>query len=410
MGASMKSLLRLTSLLAVPLVWTFLAMWIVRILISLYERYFLNRISSREGIYEGPWWPSWLLAAALVLGCATAWRIARVVPIDAEARAQRSALSVWPGWPLAIVGIIAAVATLMLLGVAPGRLQVLVIQSLDNYTLTTVPLTLAAAAAATGGRGKGATALLAGPMTMLLAVGLLAELSIVRLAVAACVPAAVLAIGFAVLASITGREPLVRLAIGFASVVALALLLAPGLFTPTELLGVVSLLAIPIGLLVHSLIEGAFPWRVFVVGATEILAASTAFVFAALAAVLPRVYGVVPEPLAGLPAWGPEVIAVVAMLIGSFVLTPMLTFSVLAIVMFPMLGQANVRVGILLVLAGVAAMILRSIDWTPAAEGTAPLRLPRVIGLVAVTILAAVAALTQAFWPPIEDLLTMFLG
>ena len=406
----MKSLLRLTSLLAVPLVWTFVAMWIVRIHIALYERYFLNRISSWEGIYEGPWWPSWLLAAALVLGCATAWRIARVGPIDAEARAQRSTLSVWPGWPLAIVGIIAAVAALLLLGVAPGKFHVLAMQSLDDYSFTTVPLTLAAAAAATGGRGKGAAALLAAPMTMLLAAGLLAELSITRLAVAACVPAAALAIGFAVLASITGRELLTWLAIGFASVAALALLLAPGLFTPTELLGVVSLLAIPIGLLVHSLIEGAFPWRVFVVGATEILAASAALVLGALVAVLARVYGVVPEPLAGLPAWGPEAIVAVAMLIGSFVLTPMLAFSVLAIVLFPMLGQANVRVGILLVLAGVAAMILRSIDWTPAAEGTASLRLPRTTGLVAVTILAAVIVPTLAFWPAIENLFTMFLG
>jgi hypothetical protein len=402
----MKTFVRSISVVTVALVWIFVAGSIFRAVAPLFERLFLNRASSFDDAI-GPVL-GWVLVAALLLGCLTAWHVTQAEPFDAEARALRSVLSVWPGWPLAIVGIIIAAAALILKGLPASTIQISTRYVLDDYVFATVPLTLAAAAAATGGRSKGA--LLAAPMTLVLAVGLVAEISIVRTAAAACVPAALLAIGFAALASVTGRELLVWLAIGFAAVAVLGLALATGMFTPTELLGVVSLLAIPIGLLVYSLNEGAFAWRMFSIGATEILAAVSVLVFARLGSTLAAFYGILPGPPAAPVAAGLELAAGAAMLAASFVLTPMLAISLVGIVFFPMFGQANMRVGILFVLAGVAAMILRSIDWTHGIEAASLLRLSPSIGLVAVAMLLAVTALTLTFWPAIETQLRLFVG
>ncbi|NJO34437.1 MAG: hypothetical protein HC869_16230 [Rhodospirillales bacterium] len=236
----MSSLMRCISALAVMLVWVLVGASLVRVLVPLFQRLFSERAPSFE-LEEAMRQPlAWLLAFALLLGSALAWRIASAGPQDAECCAYRSTLSVWPGWPLSIVGFVLAAAVLLLSGIAPLRAFGLVLGALDSYTFAIIPLVLATCAAATGGHSSQAVAFLAAPTLLITSVGLVGETSITDSAVAVLVAWAILAAGFAVLAAITGRELLMWLAIGFASLAFLALPLATGLFTPSEAVALIA--------------------------------------------------------------------------------------------------------------------------------------------------------------------------
>jgi len=391
----MKSGARLVSALAVVLVWLFVATSIVRGLAPLFERMFTER-SSGVDQPSAPSLFAWLLGFALLIGCVTAWRVARAEPRDAGLRGLRSSLSVWPGWPLSIFGVLAAGAALSLSGWS-STVMYSALSLFDDYAFLTVPLTLAGAAAATGVRSTGAAAVLAAPMVLLLSVALAGEISIVRLTTAVFIPSIALTSGFMAIALVTGRELFVWLASGFAFAAVVALLLTTGLFTPTEVLGLVGGLALATGLLIHTLIDGAFPWRVFAIGATEILAAGAALVLATLVSILARVHGLVPESVTA--ATSLELIAVAAMLVAGYIATPTPAIALLGIVLLKMFDEGrSIRVGALLALAGVAAMVLRMIEWTPSKKVESSLLLSRAAGLIAVAMLLTVIVLTIVFW------------
>jgi hypothetical protein len=120
--------------------------------------------------------------------------------------------------------------------------------------------------------------------------------------------------------------------------------------------------------------------------------------------------GSAPAPFPALPSWGAEPIAAAVMLAAGFVLTPMLALTLLGTFFFQMLGGSAVWVGTVLMLAGVAAMTLRSIDWTPGNDAHSSLRLSPTLGLVAVAMVLGSIALTLALRPAIESLLVAFLG
>jgi hypothetical protein len=391
----MKSGARLVSALAVVLVWLFVATSIVHGLAPLFERIFTERSSGFDQP-SGPSLFAWLLGLALLIGCVTTWRVARAEPGDADLRGLRSNLSVWPGWPLSIFGVVAAGAALSLSGWS-SAVMYLALSLFDNYAFLTVPLTLAGAAAATGVRSAGAAAFLAAPMVLLLSVALAGEISIARLTAAAFIPSIALACGFMTIALITGRELFVWLASGFALAAVVALLLATGLFTPTEVLGLIGGLALATGLLIHTLIDGAFPWRMFAIGATEILAAGAALLLATLVSTLVRVHGLVPEPVTA--AISMELIAVAAMVVAGYIATPTPAVALLGIILLKVFDEGrSMRVGVLLALAGVTAMVLRTIEWTPSKKVESSLLLSRAAGLIAVAMLLTVIVLTIVFW------------
>lgn len=398
----MTSLARWLSALAVALVWIFVGASVVRVLVPVYERLFTQQSSGFElDTAMGP--PlAWLLACAMVLGCVIAWRIVRAGPLDAEARGQRSALSVWPGWPISIVGTILAAAALLPGGVPLSAAGHLILGTLGDYTSLGVPLILAAAAAAAGSRGSQATAFLAAPTLLIVSVGFVGEISIANAAMAALAAWAMLAAGFSVLALIWGRELFVWLAIGFTSLAVVALPLGTGLFTPVEMLALVAALAVGNGLLLHTLIDGAFPRRVFSAGAVEIMAVGTAMVFALLGFLLLRVYAVplaAPAFLSALPPAGIGALAVAAMLVASALVTPVLAITLVIPVFAPLI--AGPRIGLLLALAGIAGMCLRAVAWKPGAEPASALRLSPAEGLAAIALLLAVAAVTMLLWDTI---------
>src|SRR5215813_4703292 len=142
----MKSGARLVSALAVVLVWLFVVMSIVHGLAPLFGRIFTERSSGFDPP-SGPSLSTWLLGSALLIGCVTAWRIARAEPSDANLRGLLSSLSVWPGWPLSIFGVVAVGATLSLSGWSSAAMYS-ALSLFDNYVFLTIPLTLAGAAAA----------------------------------------------------------------------------------------------------------------------------------------------------------------------------------------------------------------------------------------------------------------------
>jgi hypothetical protein len=396
----MKSSARLVSALAVVLVWLFVAASIVRGLAPLFERMFTERSSDFDQP-SGPSLFAWLVGFALLIGCVTAWRVARAEPRDANLRGLRSSLSVWPGWLLSIFGVLAAGAALSLSGRSSAVMDS-ALSLFDNDVFLTVPLTLAGAAAATGVRSTGAAAFLAAPMVLLLSVALVGEISIVRLTAAAFIPSIALTSGFTAIALVTGRELFVWLASGFALAAAVALLLATGLFTPTEVLGLVGGWALTTGLLIHTLFDGAFPWRVFAIGATEILAVAAALVLAALVSILARVHGLVPQPVTA--ATSLELIAVAAVLVAGYLVTPTPAVALLGIVLLKIFDEdRSIRVGVLLGLAGVTAMVLRMIEWTPSKKAESSLLLSRAAGLIAVAMLLTVTVLTIVFWDNVSQ-------
>ena len=394
----MTSPLRWITALAAVLVWIYVGASAGRVLVPVYERMADSRAGNLDQAMGEPL--AWLLGCALLLGCAIAWRIVRAAPLDADARSYRSSLSVWPGWPLAIVGAVLAAALILPVGLTPGAILSLSVRSLDDYAFAVVPLALAAAAGATGGRGSQAAAFLAAPTVLLASIGLIGEASIVASAVSVLVAWIVLAAAFAVLALITGRSLLMWLAIGFAALAVIALPLATGLLTPAEVLAAICVLAVGIGLLLYTLVDGAFPWRLFTVGAVEVLAISAAWVLAGLVALLLRSYGapaLAQELAAIMPQAGTGAAIVGIMLVASILLTPIVAAAVVIPILAPILAGIPVS-SVLLTLAGLSAMCLRAVHWKSEPEAASEVRLSPAAGVTATAILLAVAALTIVSW------------
>lgn len=402
-GGLMTAITRWISALAVVLVWLFVGAKAGRELVSVYDRFVNVRPSSLNLEMGSPL--AWALAVALLLGCVIAWRIVRAGPLDEEARAQRSSLSVWPGWPICIAGIVLAGAALMAGGLPPDAVLHLSISSLDDYTFIAFPMILAAAAGATGGRGNEAAAFLAAPTLLLVSVALIGETSIARASALLVVWVALAAV-FAVLAAVTGRELLMWLAIGFVALTVMALPVATGFLTPVEALAAICVLAVGNGLLLYGLVGGAFPRRVFTVGAVEILAISTVWVFAALITLALRRYATleaVHELVMTLSPALAGAVAVASMLVASVLLTPVVA-AILVVHIFAPVFASLAPLGLLLTLTGIAAMCLRAIDGKSGAEATTRLRLSPTAGLAAAVALLAVAGLATLVWDSIASM------
>jgi hypothetical protein len=125
---------------------------------------------------------------------------------------------------------------------------------------------------------------------------------------------------------------------------------------------------------------------------------------ATLVSLLARVHGLVPEPATAVTSL--ELITVAAMVVAGYIATPTPAVALLGIILLRMFDEGrSMRVGVLLALAGVTAMVLRMIEWTPSKKVESSLLLSRAAGLIAVAMLLTVIVLTIGFCDKVSQTL-----
>ncbi len=338
-------------------------------------------------------------ASLLALPAALAAPFARI----GEPR-LRSALALNPGALVALAVLLAAAAAIV--GSTPTAgvgLQVALQRALgvvESIVFLALPLAIALGAALGGARTSDSVAAAAGPVVLVVATGLIAELSIGMLLLAVLLPLLAAAAVIAVLYAFAPARAVTPWLTGIALSLGATLLIATGFVTPTEALALIAVFALPIALILRTLMLKQPLGAILLHMASETVAVTAALVAGTLAAASLAMAGVNPTlgveaaPLTLLAAGGAAFFA------ASCIVTPVVVLAFALPFVMAILRTAGIEpltaasVMILLALAATIARAGRRSD-VGAAAG-----LPLAAALVAAGAFAAMAILV-AFVPGI---------
>jgi hypothetical protein len=279
----------------------------------------------------------------------------------------RSPLGVWPGLPLAILGLVLTGAAFVANGLPFAAFLQKLVTGLDAFVFGGLVLALAAAAAVTGGRPAKATAVVAAPVVLTIFVSTWLNISSVTTMSIMAAPCAALGVAFAVAAMVSRNYGLLWWTTGLFAILLILPPLAAGFLTPTQAVALLCLVAVPVGLIVNSAVRGTGIARTMLVATAEVAAltaitclVTTSAYFIALKNWAPSA-SVIDSMPTQLVLYGLVVIAIVM----SSALTPLLCLGLMtAIVVAPFIikaGSDPTVAAVLLVLAGLLGMIVRSL-------------------------------------------------
>ena len=283
----------------------------------------------------------------------------------------RTRLAFWPGHGIAFaVAVAAAAGTAALFG---GGLRALPVAALGDHVSGALLFAVAVPAMLAPARLRGALAVMALPLTGLVMLAMTWELSLGRAMLQMLLVLLPICILLLVAGLVTGVP---QLAWGAASGLMLLVILGPillGLTTPTEVLAVAALLAIPVGIGVQTTQASGDMKQALVDGGRELAAVvaillmsmmvGRLFAFLGWTEALAAAMLNLPWPLAA----GLLVVIVTAV---GYVATPMLAIAIGGFLFGPAVRLGGFDLGkaaVLIVVAGLLAAILRIV---PATAGT----------------------------------------
>ena len=315
---------------------------------------------------------------------------------------SHSALALVPGCLLAaaiwLAALVATIATAPMVEVGMKIAMQRSSAAFENFVFLLLPLTIALAAVLGGPRTPESAAAAGAPVVLVAVSGMLGELSIAQLFLSVLLPLLAAAV---VLASLYAAAP-VRAVTPWLAGIALAfgmtLLVATGLFTPTEAIGLIALFGLPIALLLRTFALGQPLGAMLRHMAMETVSVAAALAAGVLATAALLLAGV--DPTLGGTGLSPAVLAAggAVFLAASYLLTPVLVFALalpflLAALRVP--GIEPVLSAAVLILLGLAAAIARAGRREPAGAGLTPLAAG--IGAATFVVVAALAAFVPEF-------------
>ena len=309
---------------------------------------------------------------ALVVGCGLLvgipYGLVRSFARDREGTARiRSALSLWPGLPIAVLVVIAGSVLLVTqLGSVAGvaRMQANALEQLLGFAVVGVMFLLIVSAGSAGGRPAHGPSVVATRTVAVFLIGALFEQSIIRLAVAALVPSVLVALLSAIAYAFAPWRAVLRIQASAAALAIVAVFMIPGVITPTEF---ISLLILPafVAWLVRGIITKRL-WATIDIAAIEVVAIMVAIV---AATTMSRAAVVAGWPNALTQSLPPDLsgsvvllAAVAAFGVLSIVLSPVLALGIVGPLTVPLLAQTGLDplvYGVLLALLFPLATIVR---------------------------------------------------
>lgn len=282
---------------------------------------------------------------------------------------SRSALALVPGCLAGLVVLAIAFAVLAVLaGLDPATklVSTAALQTFSGFVFPLLPIALVLAALFGGARTPEATAAAAAPVILIAYCGLTASLSILGLLAATLPPLIAAAIVIAVLYAAAPAPAVTPWLAGIVLAAGMTLIVATGLFTPSEALALIAVFAVPISLLARALALGQPVGPMLRQAATEMVSVGIIILAAAMASHALAFSGAQARVMQALGS-SPAVLIAMALvyLAASYLLTPLLAVSLLIPLAFPMLSAAGIEpslgaaVAILLGLAAVAARSAR---------------------------------------------------
>ncbi|HEY7607687.1 MAG TPA: hypothetical protein VIF14_00515 [Alphaproteobacteria bacterium] len=327
---------------------------------------------------------------------------------------SHSALALVPGCLIAVAACVIAIAATawirenLELGLTLAYRQI--VSAFGSYVFLSLPALVAVSAALGGARTPEATAAVAGPAILAGYYGNAVEASISNLLVATLAPALIAAAATAVAYAVAPARAVTPWLAGWALAIGLALVIASGLFTPTETAGLIAIFGIVIAIPVRVLALGQPIAPILRQAGME-----TAAVVCCLAALLlvstPLVFAGIPRALVDASGAGVASVAAAAAisLVLAYFLTPLLAMALMLPLVFPVVQHAafdTTFAGAVLILLGLAAAMARAARRQPEAPGLS-LR-PAVAWILAALLLAlaaAVAIVPKIALVPVEAIL-----
>lgn len=317
---------------------------------------------------------------------------------------SHAALALVPGGLLALallIGAIAAVAALSGSGLGTGLATAVrhVEGMLTGFVFLYIPIAIVFAAVLGGARTPEATAAAAAPVVLAGLSGVFADLSIAGLLLSVLLPLLAAAIALAILYAFAPARTVTPWLVGIALAIGTTLLVVSGFVTPSEAMGLMALLGIPIALLVRVLALRQPIGAMLRQAATE--TASIILILAASAMAGMAYLLATQAPVPGIGA--PEALLIgggAAFLAASYLVTSALALGLALPFILPMLRPAGIDptlTAAILILLGLAAVAARTARRDPAAPA---MSLPPAAAFTAAAVfvvLAAVIAVVPEF-------------
>jgi hypothetical protein len=370
---------RASGALATVIVSTVVVVMLGVVAVELFARLVANRPVDRAAVDAVMRWLAMALAAGVVLGLPRAL-LESLVPDGDTAPSLRSHLSLRPGLPVALIlGLGAVIGLAALTPGGLGPLGAATFRPLADGSFLGPLAILFSAAVLGGAKPPESAAAIAAPALILVAAGHLAGRSISLAFLGAVVPYAVAAlVALLALATAPWRKA-IWWVVGCLVMLPPGPMLAPGLFTPGELLAVIALAATPVALILHIAVGRAPVWRMFRTATVEIVSFVVVVSAGAAVSLLLARVGVAEFVGAGTTRIGPPWLTLAVVAAGFAVLSLLMTPLLALAAVWPLAAGIVQRSGVdpnaalvTVALAGHLALAIRAVR--PDATGTGPTR------------------------------------